>query len=48
MTHLLAVLKQQVLWEALKFGLKSGETLTVDEMLKAICVVSANDYRVQK
>ncbi len=24
------------------------ETLTVDEMLKAICVVSANDYDVQK
>lgn len=24
------------------------ETLTVDEMLKAICVVSANDYNVQK
>lgn len=23
------------------------ETLTVDEMLKAICVVSANDYKVQ-
>ncbi len=28
---------------ALKFGSKFGETLTVDEMLKAICVVSAND-----
>lgn len=27
----------------LKFGSKFGETLTVDEMLKAICVVSAND-----
>ena len=26
-----------------KFGLKFGETLTVDEMLKAICIVSAND-----
>lgn len=24
------------------------ETLTIDEMLKAICVVSANDYDVQK
>ena len=24
------------------------ETLTVDEMLKAICVASANDYNVQK
>ena len=23
------------------------ETLTVDEMLKAICVASANDYKVQ-
>ena len=29
-----------------KFGLKFGETLTVDEMLKAICVVSANDCSV--
>lgn len=28
---------------ALKYGLKNGEELTVDEMLKAICVVSAND-----
>lgn len=27
--------------------LDSRETLTVDEMLKAICVVSANDYKVQ-
>ena len=30
-------------WVAHKFGLKFGETLTVDEMLKAICIVSAND-----
>ena len=43
MIHLFHVLKLQALWEALKFGLKFGETLTVDEMLKAICVVSAND-----
>ena len=28
--------------------LDSKETLSVDEMLKAICVVSANDYGVQK
>lgn len=28
--------------------LDSTEQLTVDEMLKAICVVSANDYDVQK
>ena len=28
--------------------LDPSETLTVDEMLKAICVVSANDYNVQK
>ena len=28
--------------------LEVGEELTVDEMLKAICVVSANDYNVQK
>lgn len=27
--------------------LDTTETLTVDEMLKAICVVSANDYKVQ-
>lgn len=27
--------------------LDTTETLTVDEMLKAICVVSANDYNVQ-
>lgn len=27
--------------------LDSRETLTVEEMLKAICVVSANDYNVQ-
>lgn len=27
--------------------LDTKETLTVDEMLKAICVVSANDYNVQ-
>ena len=37
------VLKKQLLWVVLKFGLKFGEELTVDEMLKAICVVSAND-----
>ena len=28
--------------------LDTTETLTVEEMLKAICVVSANDYNVQK
>ena len=28
--------------------LDSKESLTVEEMLKAICVVSANDYNVQK
>ena len=28
--------------------LDTTETLTVDEMLKAICVNSANDYGVQK
>ena len=28
--------------------LDTKETLTVEEMLKAICVVSANDYNVQK
>lgn len=27
--------------------LDTTETLTVNEMLKAICVVSANDYKVQ-
>ena len=27
--------------------LDTSETLTVEEMLKAICVVSANDYNVQ-
>lgn len=27
--------------------LSTNETLTVEEMLKAICVVSANDYKVQ-
>lgn len=27
--------------------LSTSEELTVDEMLKAICVVSANDYKVQ-
>ena len=27
--------------------LDTTESLTVDEMLKAICVVSANDYKVQ-
>ena len=33
-------------WVDLKYGLKFGETLTVDEMLKAICIVSANDCSV--
>lgn len=32
-----------LLWEVLKFGLRFGETFTVDEMLKAICLQSAND-----
>ena len=27
--------------------LDTSETLSVDEMLKAICIVSANDYNVQ-
>ena len=28
--------------------LDTRETLSVNEMLKAICIVSANDYNVQK
>ena len=33
-------------WVVHKFGFKLGETLTIDEALKCICVVSANDVCV--
>lgn len=33
----------RLLWVVLRFGLRNGESLTVDEMLKAICLNSAND-----
>ena len=35
-----------LLWVVHKFGFKHGEALTIDEALKCICVVSANDVCV--